>query len=220
MIALKEESVTIHVNQDEAIQWSPGQSSSREGMLYLLSSSTQNTMLKEYPLFTYQPVQINSEAGQIKKKMMLQSSGLQDCSTIVIHDTTKNIWLVTHISPYSIRKTVGITAPSLFDQNFDAHSKTAIVDFEEKSYLDKNLGIGKDSKLEIVVIKNHKTSDEAHRRLEKFLKNKFPNQIEKYNLITTQVMTLPVSGAKGSTVSLIIAITFLWEVLLLQFLLL
>lgn len=139
-IELKKEAVTALVHQDASIQWSPKKGVNDEGTLYILTKHEIPTVMENIVVEEYKPVAIKD------KKMILKSNEIQDCTTIIIHDTEKNNWLVTHVSPQSLRKAQGKSVISVndffaFDAALDAHAKIIIKDLKSSSYTNKAIGI-------------------------------------------------------------------------------
>ncbi|WP_454782193.1 hypothetical protein [Legionella sp. WA2022007384] len=182
----------VSVSEDDAVQYSPNQS----------------TYYELHPQFdkTFQSYKTPYESTKIdpKEQVVLKSKGIHHCHTVIIKDRTYNSYFMLHVSPQSLRrpydpvnKEVGTLMNTSGFGLFSMDSDTAMTNSKKPAYIDLDpyyfdgkLGTHPDSELEVIVVANHEywNTEKVQQNILKTLQERVPGKISKSNVIINEAL--------------------------------
>ncbi len=183
--------VIILVREDEAIQYTPGQTK------YYLLKPHYNSQITNASEPAYQGVDFKPEGPVI-----LCAQNIHHCHTVIVKDRTYNNYFMLHVSPQSLRKpyasknvslTIDLGHFGIFgseDTFFTNLRKPAYIDLAPHHYKDIDLGTHEDSQLDVIIVVNNQHWNESIVQADilKVLKERIPGTINNTNIIINEAL--------------------------------
>ncbi|RUR23731.1 hypothetical protein ELY20_06895 [Legionella qingyii] len=182
----------IQVSEDDAVQYSPSQLA-----YYALHPKFDK---KFHAYATYEPTKIAP-----KEEIVLKSTGVHHCHTVIVRDRTYNNYFMLHVSPQALRrpynpvnKEVGTAVSTsgfgLFFMDSDIAltnvKKPAYIDLDPYYYNSELIGTHSNSELEVIVVANneHWNIENVQEKILTTLQERIPGKLVKSNVIINEAL--------------------------------
>ncbi len=183
----------IHVSEDDAVQYSPSQS-----VYYELHPKFD----KKFHAYksSYEPTTIDP-----KEEIVLKSTGVHHCHTVIVRDRTYNNYFLLHVSPQALRRpydpvnkevgtAVSTSGLGMFFMDSDIAmtnaKKPAYIDLDPYYYNSELIGTHANSELEVIVVANNEywNVEEVQVKILSTLQERVPGKIVKSNVIINDAL--------------------------------
>jgi hypothetical protein len=183
--------VIVPVREDEAIQYTPGQTK------YYKLKPHYDSQLTDASEPAYREVSFEPE-----EPVILCAETIHHCHTVIIKDRTYNNYFMLHVSPQSLRKpydskkaslTIDLGHFGIFGSEeslFTNLRKPAYIDLDPHYYKDIALGTQEDSQLDVIIVANSQHWNEhlVQTGILKILKERVRGTINNTNIIINQAL--------------------------------
>lgn len=183
--------VIVPVREDEAIQYTPGQTK------YYKLKPHYDSQLTDASEPAYREISFQPE-----EPVILCAETIHHCHTVIIKDRTYNNYFMLHVSPQSLRKpydskkaslTIDLGHFGIFGSEealFTNLRKPAYIDLDPHYYKDIELGLREDSQLDVIIVVNsqHWSESIVQTDILKILKERTRGIINNTNIIINQAL--------------------------------